>query len=146
MIKSIQNKIHQLKRWKEVAPSLVLSLVRNKEEDVLTLIVEDQMFREGVDGEGNKIRPAYTASTVRIKRGKGQPTNRVTLRDEGDFHRSVFLYFEDDRFFVFSDDPKAKYLFSKYGDDVLGLSDESIERIINWIRIEVEREFKRYVI
>jgi hypothetical protein len=46
---------------------------------------EEQLFEQGINRLGVDImdyRP-YTPLTIAIKEEKGQPTNRVTLRDEG---------------------------------------------------------------
>ena len=54
---------------------------------------EEQLFEQGINRLGVDImdyRP-YTPLTIAIKEEKGQPTNRVTLRDEGDFESSFYI-------------------------------------------------------
>ena len=43
-----------------------------------------QMYR-GEKADGTEIKPSYAPSTIRYKKKVGQPYNRVTLRDSGDF-------------------------------------------------------------
>lgn len=92
------------------------------------LNTQNQMF-QGVSGQGVPIVPAYRAYTVRIKRMKGQPSNRVTLRDTGDFHRSVRAVFKDDEITMTATDPKTSDLEDKYGPDILGLNDASLSTV-----------------
>lgn len=144
-MKIIEEKIKNLQSFQKEAFAVVIEVVRDNEDLVLKLNTNDQLFDSGVDSMGKKIEPKYTASTVATKRSKGQPTGRVTLRDKGDFHASFFVLYEDDRFTIFSDDPKAKYLFDKYGDDVLGLNKESVEALRDKIRGAVLEKFRKSV-
>lgn len=107
---------------------LMAEAVRGSEEEILSLNTEDQMYKKGVDAKGEKIAPPYTEGTKAIKRAKGQPTNRVTLRDTGDFHESVFVDAEEKALRFGADDPKAEKLYKKYGPDVIGLTAENIKR------------------
>ena len=51
-----------------------------------------QLF-DGLDKEGKEIvneqGGKYSPTTVRIKQEKGQPTDRVTLRDTGDWQNAA---------------------------------------------------------
>lgn len=57
--------------------------LKENEVYVLSIIFEEQLFKKGTTGDGAKISSfkPYAPSTIRIKKKKGQPTNRVTLRD-----------------------------------------------------------------
>jgi len=46
-------------------------------------------FWKGVDSSATKMVPPYAFSTRRIKKKKGQPVNRVTLKDVGVFYTSI---------------------------------------------------------
>lgn len=77
------------------------------------------------------ISPDYTKFTVDIKRGKGQPTDRVTLKDTGDFYESIYVSAGKDSFYAGATDPKTKALQEKYEDSdsiLLGLSEEQKDR------------------
>jgi len=66
-----------------------------------------QMFT-GLDSEGNPIVlmhdygdfEYYQAVTVAIKEAQGQVTDRVTLRDTGDFYKHLFAYLEGDKILI----------------------------------------------
>lgn len=94
----------------------------------------DQMFQRGQDGGGLPIQPGYTEYTRQIKAAKGQPTNRVTLRDTGDFHQSVRAEFQGDKIEMVATDPKTARLQAKYGEDILGLDGASLNTVRDKLR------------
>lgn len=53
---------------------------------------EEQLYEQGINRLGVDIMDyaPYSPVTIEIKKALGQPTNRVTLRDEGDFESSFF--------------------------------------------------------
>jgi hypothetical protein len=85
---------------------------------IVDFITNKQLFRQGIDGTEKKLL-GYTRTTIKIKLSKGQPADRTTLRDEGDFYASIHVDAFDDRFEIVSDDPKSKGLVFKYGRDIL---------------------------
>lgn len=89
------------------------------------MISEIQLFEQGVDGTGTRLDEfaPYTAYTIRVKREKGQPTDRVTLRDEGDFHNSIDVVFAGEGFEIIARDTKTEALKTKYGKEILALTD-----------------------
>ena len=118
------------------------SLVTNVAREFSDLIVKlnrDQL-ESGIRADDRNIQPPYTASTIRVKRSKGQPTNRVTLRDTGDLHRSLFVEFEPGKFSLHFEDEKAPYLLERYGKEVLGLNEESLEQLRQLITQRVAEE------
>lgn len=52
---------------------------------------QDQLF-QGIDATGTTLKSiggGYSPLTILIKTRKGQPTNRVTLKDTGAFYKSI---------------------------------------------------------
>ena len=94
-------------------------------------VVNDQMDKRGEDGEGEKIKPAYSRITIKIKQAKGQPTDRVTLHDTGDFHASVEIILQDRQFKVVSNVPHDKKIEEKYGNKVLGIQKRNLKEFVN---------------
>lgn len=93
---------------------------------------EEQLYEQGINNLGIDImdyRP-YSPLTIAIKEEKGQPTNRVTLRDEGDFESSFYLEVGDRQFEIKASDFKTEGLIKKYGRQILGLTDENISKLI----------------
>lgn len=95
-------------------------------------IAEDQLFQKGQDGDGEPLkdkktgRLGYTRTTIRIKLSKGQPVDRITLRDEKKFHPSIMIDAFDDRFEVSSNVTHAKFLIARYGENILKPSRENM--------------------
>ena len=93
---------------------------------------EEQLFEQGINRLGVEISDyaPYSPVTIAIKEAKGQPTNRVTLRDEGDFESSFYLEVGDKQFEIKASDFKTEDLIKKYGRQILGLTDENISILI----------------
>jgi hypothetical protein len=83
-----------------------------------------QMF-EGIRSTGSEIKPAYSPYTVLIKDQKGQPSDRVTLKDTGDFYEGLFVDVNSETFDIYSSDVKTDALVKKYGERIFGLTRES---------------------
>src|SRR5574344_1599685 len=78
---SIRNLVYRLRKFKPVLESALKEEVENY-ADFLTDAVRIQLDM-GLDGYYDKIEPPYAPRTVKNKIRKGQPTDRVTLRDTG---------------------------------------------------------------
>ena len=88
----------------------------------------------GIDADGQPIEPDYTDATVRIKQAKGQPTDRVTLKDTGAVYEEIFTEIFSRAFEMDSSDPKAEELKAKYGPAIFGLNAASKQRLIDYIK------------
>lgn len=86
-----------------------------------------QLYDTGENRDGQKITPEYAPATVEIKRAKGQPTNRVTLRDTFKWQASFWIQYYQDGFEIKASDWKTEQLTMKYGEEILGLQDESVK-------------------
>lgn len=121
------------KRLAELRDS-VNKVVQSTFEEYKTLIVhynaDEQMYKLGQDSKGSVIRPAYSPITVSIKKRKGQPTDRVTLKDTGRFHKTLIVTPKENHVEISSDLEYAKYLFKRYGDDVLGIQEEILREFV----------------
>jgi hypothetical protein len=72
--------------------------------------------------------------TKQIKAGLGQPTNRVTLKDTGDFHDSFFARFVGKNIAIGATDEKAEKLEDRYGKAIYGLTDDNLQEVIDMVR------------
>lgn len=96
-------------------------------------IIEDKQIAQldaGTYPDGGPILPEYTDFTIEIKKIKGQPYDKVTLHDTGDFYRGIKLDLESDSFTLDSSDSKTGDLVDKYGD-IFGLSEQSKQELID---------------
>lgn len=145
MIEQIRQFRHNVELWQASLPEVVLESVKDNEAAILDLNVEDQLFQQGIDNEGQAITPGYTPLTISIKRQKGQPTDRVTLRDTGDFHKSFQISYGNDAFGIYATDPKSQKLSKKYGEDIFGLTDDSLQETIELTRPDIHQKSEKII-
>ena len=120
--------------------------LQDNEEFIVELNSEDQLFEKGINSQGVSIADykPYTPFSVKIKKEKGQPTGRVTLRDEGDFHLSFYLAISDDEMEIKASDEKVGSLSRKYGESILGLTESNLNEVVEvYVRPAVEQAFKK---
>lgn len=143
---SLRNLQYRLRRFKDDLNKHLEDIILSKEEEIINIVTQEQLFKEGINGKGIKImdyRP-YRPSTIKAKIRKGQPTNRVTLRDTGEFYKSMFLVFEPDGFYITSSDDKAKYLIKKYGEEIFRITDSNLTKLLReHIRKELVNRIKK---
>lgn len=96
-------------------------------EDTIIDMNISQLYDSGERRDGKKITPEYAPVTVAIKKKKGQPTNRVTLRDTFDWQASFWVQHYPDGFEIKASDWKTEQLKQKYGDEILGLQDVMVK-------------------
>ena len=94
-----------------------------------------QLF-DGLDKEGKEIvneqGGKYSPTTIIIKKEKGQPTDRVTLRDTGDWQDAMFLEVKGNEILTDSSDWKTDELLKKYDrnmNTILGIPETSKTKI-----------------
>jgi len=103
---------------------IVSDLIRAN--NVLVADLQRAQLMAGKDAEGQEITPEYRESTKAIKRRKGQPTDRVTLKDTGKFYKATKAIILSDRFELDSLDIKRNKLTDKYGEQIFGLTEKNI--------------------
>jgi hypothetical protein len=98
----------------------------------LDLIRQDQLFKEGQDGDGN-ILGYYSAFTEQLNPEKKEGSH-YTLKDTGDFYESMIFNIFVDYLEIDADPIKTDKitgeetnLFQKYGEDILKLNEENLE-------------------
>lgn len=126
-----------LRAWQDVEQNYLdyaaEAMGENAEEG--TNYNREQMFK-GVTSDEKRITPEYRPATVREKRKKGDPSDRVTLSDTGRFYEGMFLRVDTVTYTFDSDDPKTEKLRKKYGDKIFGLTSESKRAWYReWVRL-----------
>ena len=101
----------------------IMQVAADSIEDTRTELLEHQQKQlfAGRNKTEREIKPFYKPSTKAAKSKKGQPTDRVTLKDTGAFYNAMFVDVRDTTFVVDSADRKAPWLVDKYGDSIFGL-------------------------
>ena len=104
------------------------SEIKNK---IIYLNTIEQLFKKGEDSEGLELYPFYAQSTILYKKEKGQRYDHVTLNDSGAFYKTFEVIVSDDYFLINADPNKGDNdLLDIYGEDVLGLTEESKAEIM----------------
>ena len=139
---SLRNLTYRLRAFRDNLPLVLEEVIRDKESVIVSAIADDQLYRRGVNGKDVKIMSyaPYRPRTIAIKKRKGQPTTRVTLRDKGNFHKSMYVHFDTDGFYVNSKDSKTELLVKKYGVEIFRLTDKNFTRLV---RVHIRRELKK---
>lgn len=130
----LDNKIQALRDFRDTLGQIIKTKIEQDTSIIIDMNANRQLYQQGVNSEGEDIMSyaPYRTRTIRIKLTKGQPTDRVTLRDTGDFHTSFEVTADDTEFRIDATDWKTKDLVDKYGKEILGLTDEHINELI-WL-------------
>lgn len=130
---TLRNLEYHLRAFKDSLPMMLEDIIRDKEGVIVSAIANDQLYRRGINGLGEKLMDyaPYAVRTIQNKKRKGQPTTRVTLRDTGAFHKSMFVVFDSEGFYITSSDDKVPFLIKKYKEEIFRLTDSNLTRILN---------------
>lgn len=142
-MKVIEDKIKALQLFQDTAEERVITISRSFEAEIIDM--NTGQLEDGETNQGQGITPGYRPLTVSIKRQKGQPTNQVTLKDEGDFHRSFFVNYGRLYFALGANDEKAEKLERKYGKDIYGLTNDNQDELAEMIKPELIESFAKTV-
>lgn len=142
---SVRNLIYRLRKFKDILSEELTDEILNN-EDLIKEMVQNQLY-SGIDGYTASIQPPYALSTIKRKLKKGQPVDRVTLRDTGEFYQSLHVSFDDEGFFIASSDQElSNILKSRYGSPILRLSDENLRELIyKHIRPSLTEKMKKHL-
>lgn len=145
---TLRNIEYRLRAFKDSLPMLLEDIVRDKEDVIVSAIADDQLYRRGINGRGEKIMDyaPYAPKTIQNKKRKGQPTTRVTLRNTGAFHESMYVVFDSEGFYITASNEKTQGLVEKYGEKIFRLTDKNFTRIIrSHVRKELTKRLKRAI-
>lgn len=105
---------------------------------ILDLIRDDQLTEKGVDETG-QIIGYYTRYTEELTNGRKRAGEHYTLFDTGDFYKSMVILLGTNYFEIDADPIKENAnLFTKYGEGIIGLTEESLEKL----RVETKRRYQ----
>lgn len=131
-MEAITNLIGNLTKYRDNINNYMEDITRSIEDEIKELNVHQQ-YDLGQDRYGNAITPEYAESTIRYKRRKGQPTDRVTLQDTGQYHDTFKIRYEAEGFELYANDWKAGFLDRKYGKEIYGLQDEAARELADQV-------------
>lgn len=114
---------------------------------IAELNTEDQLFDKGIDSDGvdlSSIGGEYSPVTVAIKKFMGQPTDRVTLKNDGDFHRSFEVKPAIGGFNMDADFMKdGQDLRSRWGGSIIGLTNDNLQKLAEYLNAEMVEEIEK---
>lgn len=120
------------------------------QKEITRLNTDVQLFEKGLDSRGvslESIGGSYAPETVFLKREQGLPFNRVTLYDTGEFYSSFKVKAKRTEFIITADTAKVGTdLRDRWGNDILGLNDESIKEINPLLIEELKKAYLRQVV
>lgn len=110
------------------------------QEEIIYLNTIDQLYTKGQDKLGREldsIGGGYSPYTIQIKQQKGQPYDRVTLKDTGDFYNSFMVLSHDTYIEILANPIKnGKDINLEWGGYVIGLNPQNMIKIIDEIKIK----------
>ena len=146
LLKAIQKKTKALKKISKNGANIAAEILMKNDHIIIDMNTDDQLFNKGVDSTGDRIIASdpYSPFTVGIKKLKGQPTNRVTLKDVGNFHGSFKATKSGSNVVIGATDSKTKDLVDRYGKDIFGLIKENKEETrVSYIHPEVSNQISK---
>ena len=114
------------------------------------VLIEQQtggQFDKGQDSQGIQFVPKYAFSTKVAKRRKGQPTDRVTLRDTGKLYNNIEIQAQTTQAIITANVEYFKYLVAHYDKNtILGIQTEAMKDFLNKFTLpEIEKNFKTII-
>lgn len=111
------------------------------QEHIIQMNTEDQLEEDGVFSDGTPTGE-YAPTTIFYKRRKGDRYDHITFKDTGNFYDSWIVRVDKTGFTIDADGQVSAdtNLFTIYGENILGLTDENMEFFIkmlteNYIKI-----------
>lgn len=110
--------------------------------DIINFVQDDQLRKQGIDADGDVIG-YYSYFTSQLNPKKKFNTH-YTLEDTGKFFKSMYIVVLNDSFVIEADGNKGDdNLFEKYGEEIIGLTDENIEKVAEKIKVRYENYIRK---
>lgn len=96
---------------------------------IIELNTKNQLYDKGIDAKGERIG-SYSPKTKAIKDANGEISDHVTLLDTGKFYESFRVFLQGSDLIISANTIKdTDDLIFKYGQDILGLNEDSLEKL-----------------
>ena len=138
-----------------------------KKPDVIKWIlgsITGRLFKTGIAGDGTRLKTdesigaaVYSSFTIGLKREDGQPTNKVTLKDTGEFYDSFHIFARNTYFEIVAQFEKEEgniydnftFLFQNEDEFIEAITSMTVEEFENLLFKEVYedvlKEFKKQI-
>ncbi len=149
MLTRVRNKLTKAAKIDQRA--LLQQIFRSTElqEDIIYYNTINQLFEKGEDKLGRTLESiggGYHPYTVEIKLQKGQPVDRVTLKDTGQFYDSwkvVVPNGADYIMLVANPIKDGKDINEEWGGYVIGLNRDNMQKVIDYVREKLPQLVKQ---
>lgn len=144
----VKSRLKKLRKYSDMG--VVLNrILKRLEKDILNLN-RDQMYEDGImDVKNPNSILHYAPSTIKNKksRAKFKRTDHITLKWEGDFHKTLKIKYEKDAILIFSEDKKWKAWLSPQDrfENALGLTNESLSLLRDWVKFELIKDVRNAI-
>lgn len=122
---------------------LKLRILAIKVDETLFEVLEDnkeliedlnaEQLNQGIRSDGSTIQPPYSPSYAKFKRALGFNPKIVNLKLSGDYHDDITAKVEKLAFTLDNVNEKDAMLSEKYGALIIGLTEESVAKLIEFI-------------
>lgn len=141
----MRNLTYKLRKFKDILNDCLIDCIQQDEKLLVSMVRDIQLYERGENGKAAAGRrfgdgvpimsyKPYMPRTIKNKKKKNQPYDRVTLKDSGAFYRSMYVEVDEDGFSIEASDKKTAKLKEKYGDEILRLSDFHFKQYLDLIR------------
>ena len=148
MLDRVRNKLMSVVKLDENAILRQILSSTELQEEIIYLNTIDQLFEKGEDKLGRTLESVgggYSPYTIQAKIEKGQPTDRVTLKDTGAFYES-FKVVSADRYLEIIANPikdGGKDINREWGGHVIGLQPQNLGKVIEYVKEKYIATIKR---
>ena len=125
LLRALQ-RINEADAWASAVNKAVL-------DEIARLVTEDQLA-SGIDGLGRELGD-YAPLSIQIRRDLGLQTSFIDLNLTGEFYDSITANLTRDSIEIDGEGQKPdQNLFTVFGDDIVGLTEENLQFIIEQIK------------
>lgn len=140
MLNGLINRLDRMRKV-DITP-IIQSILQNPElqKHIIYLNTIDQLFERGEDSLGRKLEDvggSYSPYTIMKKLEKGQPFDRVTLNDTGEYYDSYKIVAPSgaDYIMIITNPIKeGKNIEQEWGGYIVGLNPENKQWLIDEVR------------
>ena len=104
---------------------------REAQFEIIRLNTDEQLYNQGIDSKGVSLGE-YSEVSVEVYL---KPEGHIRLYEEGDFYDSFTVYVKRDSIEIYANDIKEDVVLTdEYGIDILGLTDDNMNILIDMLR------------
>jgi hypothetical protein len=123
----------------------IFSVDNGVQKEIIELNTIDQLFNQGIDALGNSLGD-YSQVSVEVF---GKRSGHIQLNDTSEFYDSFVVLVLKDKLVIrantIKNDPikGTTDLITRFGDEIIGLTDENIDKISELIMINIIKYVKQ---